>query len=118
MASKVYYWVDESSVFGGGKNAVKFGEEMPKSVSDERLAQLKKLGQVSTERKVTERQLSELERLRAKVAELGSGSGITQADLDAAKSESVQADLDKIAELEAQLEEATKPKAGRPPKGA
>ena len=82
MAKKeTWYWVGPGN-FGGGKKAVKIGEEMPTDLDSKHLDALKTQGLVSTEKTVTERQLSELEQsqatiatLTAKVAELEKGGG-------------------------------------------
>ena len=42
--SEKKYWIDKSSVFGSGKNAVKYGKEI--IASDARIAQLVKDGKV------------------------------------------------------------------------
>ena len=75
MAKKTYYWIGPG-VFGGGPdNTVKIGEKMPTDLTEKHLESLKKQGLISTEKTVTERQLSELERLQAKVKELEAGGG-------------------------------------------
>lgn len=104
MAEKKYYWTNPNGNFGGGDQGIKFGEEMPNLSPEQEKIFLEKKW-ISKEKKVTERQLSELEQLKEQVANLkknasGEGSGITQEQLDEAKAESVQADLDRIAELE------------------
>ena len=107
-----YYWVDKGSTFGGGDGAIQAGDQMPAEFqNDPRFESFKAHGLISTEKVPSKRQLSELEQLREQAK-----SKISQSDLDAATAKSVQSDLDKIAELEKQLEEAAKPRAGRPPK--
>jgi hypothetical protein len=107
MAEKTYYWVDENSTFGGGDKLIEAGGEMPANFSeDERFESFKAQGLISTEKIASKKQLSELEQLKKENAELKKNQG----------GGSVQADLDRIAELEKQLAEAQKSKAGRPPK--
>lgn len=94
-----YYWIGPGQ-FGGGDKGVKQGEKIEKLTSEQEEVFLAN-GWISDKPQISERQLSELEQLREQVK--NQGSGITQADLDAAKAESVQADLDRIAELEDQV---------------
>lgn len=96
MAEKVYYWIGPGQ-FGGGENGVKFGEVIKGLDADRQKSFLEK-GWISTEKQIPARQLSELEQLREENAKLKKegGSGITQEQLDAAKAESAQADLDKL----------------------
>jgi hypothetical protein len=111
QAKEVYYWVDRSSNFGGGKNAIVYGEEMPADLSKEQEEVYLKAGWISTEKTASARQLSELDQLRTEVKTLRNEKG--EGSKLASDNELL---LKQVKELEEALEEATKPKAGRPPK--
>jgi hypothetical protein len=100
-----YYWVDKGSTFGGGDDGIQAGEKMPANFSeDARFESFKAKGLISTEKVASKRQLSELEQLKKENAELKKNQGgVSQADLDTAKEESVQADLDLIVKMQDQL---------------
>jgi hypothetical protein len=99
MTDKTYYWIGEGQ-FGGGDDAVKFGEKMPK-IDDKQLKVFLEKGWVSDTVQVSERKLTELEEVKAELAKLkeSGGSGITKEQLDEAFTTSVQADLDEIKAL-------------------
>ncbi len=97
--SEIYYWILEKENFGGGESPICCGDEMPAGfLDDPRFETFKKEGKISTEKVASKRVLSELEQLREENAKLRKegGSGITQEQLDAAKAEYAQADLDKL----------------------
>lgn len=117
MAKQKLYWVGPG-VFGGGEDAVKIGEEMPTNLTSEHLDALKAQGLVSAEKTVTERQLSELEQLQKKVAELekGGGKALNNQLKDAAERIKVL-EAEKLA-LETEIADLTDPENGKSDTGA
>ena len=87
--SKTYYWHNKRATFsrGKGKAPVGFGEEMPNISEEQKKLYLEK-GWISTEKTVTAHQLSELESLRAQVAELKKGGD--SAEVEKLKAENAE----------------------------
>lgn len=69
MSEKKYFWADPKGSFG---RTVKFGDEMPGNLDKDRIKDLLEKGKISDKKpaSITEKQLNELEDLKAQVSKL------------------------------------------------